>query len=1227
MFVSISLALALAALVAANPAPTIQKRTATNVWPKAPTTSSLSKAMTIAAGQTFTPSQAYTRYDRGSGACNGQTEGGDSDAVFLLEEGATLSRVIIGANQAEGVHCLGSCTLDHVYFEDVCEDAITIKQTSGTSRINYGGAKNADDKIVQHNGGGTVIINSFYAENFGKLYRSCGNCGTQYARHVEINDVWAVDGKTLVGINTYVSSLFNVIQSFNTTRTLDTSKIVITEILPRSALPGHRASAPSATNSPETATELSRLRQVVDLIVRLSLGCPRPSFWFSTPTFSLRDAALNTLFHLFSQSSLGFLHPFRFPVFVLAGRITNWFQSRLLPGKLPSCCSLPLRQYMAKYPRPDNLVDKKLADPLEWSNGVTWEWLGAANIGNVTTIQNTYVTPTRTVFELLAGPMVLNITFFSPIETQDLTKQSLPFTYLSFECQSRDGAQHEVEVYSDISAEWISGNRGNEAQWSTSTTPSSVIHGASRQSPQSMTEISNQAEDGTVYYAMQKVNGMTYQSGQDTDVRGQFRDHTDLLNTGDTNFRPINQNFVVFGIAVSLGSITSTSRPVVWGLGLVRDNVTNYPTASGDSVNRRPYFFSDPQFSSGNIQDVIDSFLLDYSNAVSRADALDAKIRNDATALSPNDSGQYYNLVAMAARQAMAGTEITFASDQDGGTNGTDVKSFMRNTGVDTSANNVPTLYSSFPAYLYLNASWGGYLLDALLQYQNSSAYTNQYAAPDLGSAYPQAAGDRSDTSQFSVEDTASMLIMVLAQARVTGDGTLIAKYYSLLKTWADYLVKNALHPQNQVISDNLSATVSDSTKLAMKGIIGIGAMSQISRAFGKNDDAQAYSVNASTFALQWKSLALGDSKIMARYGDSSSSALMYDLYADSLLQTGLFDSDPAGSSRRNGGLPIFHTRAPNILLLSYMNILARHLALLRRILSSACTDNILVLMFLAAALTKTDNSTRNQLISSVFARATFNGTGGGGNFPVTYDTQNGKMSDPSISAGQASPAQGAMFSLLALTLPNQAISVPDLSSTSSSKKVNAGTIAGAVVGGLAGVTILIAALVFFLRRRRRDVQQQRMLVEPRLSQRFSMAQNQQQPPTITPFMHQARLQRSCRRPYKVDLVGGAADYGSRENLGGGGSSSSEKRPFAPIRGANWGQVVQNNQSSNLSERSGPGSPTFSQSASSAPSSRYQQSQRSDATTQLRNEVDGLRREMEQLRAQAREYEPPPSYT
>lgn len=83
-----------------------------------------SAVIEVAAGQVF--DAGWAKYDRGSGACNGQSEGDWKDAVFYLHSGATLKNVIIGANQAEGVHCDGPCTLQFVWFEDVCEDAITI---------------------------------------------------------------------------------------------------------------------------------------------------------------------------------------------------------------------------------------------------------------------------------------------------------------------------------------------------------------------------------------------------------------------------------------------------------------------------------------------------------------------------------------------------------------------------------------------------------------------------------------------------------------------------------------------------------------------------------------------------------------------------------------------------------------------------------------------------------------------------------------------------------------------------------------------------------------------------------------------------------------------------------------------------------------------------------------------------------------------------------------------
>ncbi|CAG8587662.1 14241_t:CDS:10 [Acaulospora colombiana] len=55
------------------------------------------------------------------GACAEQDETGEDHAVFILASGASISNVIIGADQAEGIHCRGPCTLTNVWWEDVCE--------------------------------------------------------------------------------------------------------------------------------------------------------------------------------------------------------------------------------------------------------------------------------------------------------------------------------------------------------------------------------------------------------------------------------------------------------------------------------------------------------------------------------------------------------------------------------------------------------------------------------------------------------------------------------------------------------------------------------------------------------------------------------------------------------------------------------------------------------------------------------------------------------------------------------------------------------------------------------------------------------------------------------------------------------------------------------------------------------------------------------------------------
>ncbi|KAF9536411.1 hypothetical protein EC957_011045, partial [Mortierella hygrophila] len=74
---------------------------------------------------------------------------------------------------------------------------------TGSVLIQGGGAQDAKDKVVQHNGRGTVTIRDYTVVNVGKLFRSCGNCSKNGGpRNVVVQNVRANKvNADLVGIN------------------------------------------------------------------------------------------------------------------------------------------------------------------------------------------------------------------------------------------------------------------------------------------------------------------------------------------------------------------------------------------------------------------------------------------------------------------------------------------------------------------------------------------------------------------------------------------------------------------------------------------------------------------------------------------------------------------------------------------------------------------------------------------------------------------------------------------------------------------------------------------------------------------------------------------------------------------------------------------------------------------------------------------------------------------
>ncbi|KAL9111553.1 MAG: hypothetical protein Q9227_004041 [Pyrenula ochraceoflavens] len=98
-------------------------------------------------------------------------------------------------------------------------------------------------------------------------------------------------------------------------------------------------------------------------------------------------------------------------------------------------------------------------------DGNVYTWLGAPS-GPPLVNQNDFTyTATQSIFtQNIAGVQIVT-TFLSSITPNDLLRSSLPFSYMNVEVSSLDGSAHNVQLYTDISAEWISSERNATAEW------------------------------------------------------------------------------------------------------------------------------------------------------------------------------------------------------------------------------------------------------------------------------------------------------------------------------------------------------------------------------------------------------------------------------------------------------------------------------------------------------------------------------------------------------------------------------------------------------------------------------------------------------------------------------------------------------------------------------------------------------------------------------------------
>ncbi|KAJ3568312.1 hypothetical protein NP233_g5795 [Leucocoprinus birnbaumii] len=654
-------------------------------------------------------------------------------------------------------------------------------------------------------------------------------------------------------------------------------------------------------------------------------------------------------------------------------------------------------------------------------DGQAYQWMGKT-FNSSRTVMGT-ITPTKTIFRIEAGPIQFNATFFTPIEPDDYIRQSIPFSYLYVDGFSAlDSATHTVQLYSDISAEWVARRGDLQVEWDTFQDETMVYHHVTRQGPLSFAD----RLDG--YFSSPKRPGLTWQSGNaDVATRNQFIHDGRMSNEVNNSFRavdPPDHTWPVFSFSVDLGPIPSGDQPdpVVWTIGLVRDPILTYPDVDKLRLkNQTGHYWS--RFP--NISSVIHAFLDDFDAALGRGSDLDTQIITAANQISTD----YAAILSLVTRQIFASLDITLTRTEDGEVNHDNVRIFMRDLGLDGTqrVNPVDVIYGALPAFLHFNSTIARHLLEPLLELQVDSAY----AAPDLGNQYPSVFGNSSDTQSLAVESCASMLVMS-----------------ATLQRWADFLVFNL--PDVPVDSMTIDGGVGfRNSNLALKGIMGIYSMARITEVL--NSSNTSYIDNALRLSKAWTERVVSDTHIQSTFDLADSWGLIYDVYFDIWLNFGITLSRQAEFYREQQG-----AQATLGIQNLQSNIVFPHWNLLT-----------------AATIPTNMSDVRNRLISSVHQRMIDDSKLFP--LPMKYDSLTGDA----IAGNSSSAIFGAAYGLLALNQPN--VEFLDLNGTrfpkptskdgvsQTGKGLRVGVIVGAVVGSLAGAALVaLGVIIIWIRKSKR---------------------------------------------------------------------------------------------------------------------------------------------------------------
>ncbi|KAG9233995.1 hypothetical protein BJ875DRAFT_462771 [Amylocarpus encephaloides] len=526
-------------------------------------------------------------------------------------------------------------------------------------------------------------------------------------------------------------------------------------------------------------------------------------------------------------------------------------------------------------------------------------------------------------------PLELVLSFLSPITPISTLRQSIPASYLTVLVSGC----FDVDIYIDMNGLWVSANRRNIIKWEMSQTPTSVENGhaplktwkVKRTTEQLFTEDADRSEWGALHFT--GPSDVRYEAGTSALLRQRFSRTGTLQNVVDGKFRGIMDEEPVFAFSKSF-KLNSTSAvggeahdSVLFTIAHIQDPVIQFASARGLTLMRPLWINYYP-----TADEVLYFHYYDFDKVSLLASNYSMQLEVDAMKSGSED---YKDILALSARQVLGACSFSGTPE--------DPIIFFKEISSDGNMNTVDVIYPAFPFFLYTNPRWLAYLLEPLIEHQFSGQYPNDYSMHDIGSSFPNATGHPDGRDEYMpVEECGNMLIMGLALVNSlkydtepasiwsqagsrpyiesagrsislhvdedgmddTFGGPISAKGekqarkwveapYKLWKQWTGYLVREALIPSNQLSTDDFAGWLANQTNLALKGIIGIRAMSEISELVDEKEDATYYRNISEAYIKRWQTefaISRDGTHAKLAYTWFGSWTTLYNLFADSLL-------------------------------------------------------------------------------------------------------------------------------------------------------------------------------------------------------------------------------------------------------------------------------------------------------------------------------------------------------